>query len=109
MASSAFDYPHGVLDRNLPDGTPLPADYALQHPQDYLDVLYHTIPRLLEAMRAGCLTAISQDQANIAGGQCMEVGLIRVHHSILLYSLQILRKIKTPKATSFSGLFTFEK
>lgn len=48
-ASSAFDYPHGVLDRNLPDGTPLPADYALQHPQDYLDVIYHTIPRLLEA------------------------------------------------------------
>ncbi|MCC7575594.1 MAG: hypothetical protein KK926_02010 [Methanomethylovorans sp.] len=33
VASSAFDYPHGVLDRNLPDGTPLPADYALQHPQ----------------------------------------------------------------------------
>lgn len=49
VASSAFDYPHGVLDRNLPDGTSLPADYALQHPQDYLDVLYHTIPRLLDA------------------------------------------------------------
>lgn len=49
VASSAFDYPHGVLDRNLPDGTPLPADYALQHPQDYLDVLYHTIPRLIDA------------------------------------------------------------
>ncbi len=48
VASSSFDYPHGVLDRNLPDGTPLPADYALQHPQDYLDVLYRTIPRLLE-------------------------------------------------------------
>lgn len=49
VASSAFDYPHGVLDRHLPDGTPLPADYALQHPQDYLDVLCHTIPRVLEA------------------------------------------------------------
>ncbi len=49
IASSAFDYPHGVLDRNLPDGTPLPADYALQHPQDYLDVIYHTIPQLLDA------------------------------------------------------------
>lgn len=50
-ACAAFDYPHGVLDRNLPDGISLPADYALQHPQDYLDVLYHTIPRLLEAGR----------------------------------------------------------
>ena len=47
-ASAAFDYPHGVLDRSLPDGTPLPADYALQYPQDYLDVIYRTIPRLLE-------------------------------------------------------------
>lgn len=47
-ASSSFDYPHGVLDRSLPDGTPLPADYALQYPQDYLDVIYRTIPRLLE-------------------------------------------------------------
>ena len=48
IATSAFDYPHGVLDRTLPDGTPLPADYALQHPQDYLDVVYRTIPRVLE-------------------------------------------------------------
>lgn len=48
VASSLFDYPHGVLDRTLPDGTALPADYALQHPQDYLDVIYSTIPRLLE-------------------------------------------------------------
>ncbi|MBI2972473.1 MAG: ribulokinase, partial [Armatimonadetes bacterium] len=29
-------YPHGVLTRALPDGTPLPADWALQHPGDYL-------------------------------------------------------------------------
>ncbi len=38
-ASAVFDYPHGVMDRALPNGTPLPADTALQHPQDYLDAL----------------------------------------------------------------------
>lgn len=48
VVASAYDFPHGVLDRSLPDGTPLPPDYALQHPQDYLDVIYRTIPRLLE-------------------------------------------------------------
>jgi L-ribulokinase len=31
-------FAHGVLDRRLPDGTPLPPDWALQHPLDYLEV-----------------------------------------------------------------------
>lgn len=36
-AATVIDpYPHGVLTRSLPDGTPLPADWALQHPGDYL-------------------------------------------------------------------------
>lgn len=39
IASAQMDYPHGVMDRELPDGTPLPPDWALQHPGDYLDVL----------------------------------------------------------------------
>ena len=47
LASSVYDYPHGVMDEALPDGTPLPPDWALQHPQDYLDVLDHTLPEIL--------------------------------------------------------------
>jgi L-ribulokinase len=43
MAESALAYPHGVMDETLPDGTPLPPKFALQHPQDYLDVLYTTL------------------------------------------------------------------
>lgn len=42
-----YPYPHAVMDRTLPDGTPLGQDWALQHPQDYLDVLSHTVPKLL--------------------------------------------------------------
>lgn len=42
-----YVYPHAVMDRTLPDGTPLGQDWALQHPQDYLDVLKHTVPKLL--------------------------------------------------------------
>ena len=48
LASAVLDYPHAVMDRQLPDGTPLPPDWALQHPQDYLDVLAATIPQVLE-------------------------------------------------------------
>lgn len=47
LASAVYEYPHGIFDRELPDGTALYPDCALQHPQDYLDVLYETIPALL--------------------------------------------------------------
>ena len=47
LASSVYDYPHAVMDTALPCGTPLAPDWALQHPQDYLDVLDHTIPDIL--------------------------------------------------------------
>ncbi len=48
LASAVYDYPHGVMDDKLPDGTRLPADWALEHPQDYLDVFSHTIPQVLK-------------------------------------------------------------
>lgn len=47
LATSEFVYPHGVMETQLPDGTPLGEDWALQHPQDYLEVLTHTIPDVL--------------------------------------------------------------
>lgn len=48
LASVAYDYPHGVMDESLPDGTPLGPDWALQHPTDYLEVLRETIPAVLK-------------------------------------------------------------
>lgn len=48
LASATYDYPHGVMDKCLPDGTPLEPDWALQHPKDYLEVLRETIPAVLK-------------------------------------------------------------
>ena len=48
IAESVFEYPHAVMDSQLPSGAKLPPDWALQHPQDYLDTLAHTIPALFE-------------------------------------------------------------
>ncbi|MEU6536693.1 ribulokinase [Streptomyces sp. NPDC047000] len=47
LGTAEYAYPHAVLDRELPDGTPLPPDWALQVPADYVDVLRHAVPAAL--------------------------------------------------------------
>lgn len=56
VATAVFNYPHAVMDEQLPHGKPLPPEWALQHPQDYLDVLTQTIPAVLQQ------SGISSDQ-----------------------------------------------
>ncbi len=43
LASAVCEYPHAVMSESLPDGRRLPPDWALQHPQDYLDGLSETV------------------------------------------------------------------
>ncbi len=43
LADSAFDYPHAVMSEKLPDGTRLLNDWALQHPQDYVDGIRYVV------------------------------------------------------------------
>jgi L-ribulokinase len=49
LGSAVHDYSHGVLDRALPGGRPLPPDWALQVPSDYVDVLRHAVPKAVQA------------------------------------------------------------
>ena len=51
-ASAVYEYPHGILTEALPDGTPLPADWALQDPADYWNALHVLVPALLEQAAA---------------------------------------------------------
>lgn len=44
----SMEYPHGVMDRRLPDGTALTGSWMLQHPQDYVEALEKTVPGLLK-------------------------------------------------------------
>jgi len=46
-ASAVVAYPNGVMDRELPDRTPLGRDWALQDPRDYLKVLKDGVPKVL--------------------------------------------------------------
>ncbi|MDQ1014582.1 ribulokinase [Streptomyces afghaniensis] len=47
LGAAEHGYRHAVLDRELPDGTRLPPDWALQVPSDYVDVLRHAVPAAL--------------------------------------------------------------
>lgn len=62
LATSILEYPHAVMETQLPDGTTLGVDWALQHPQDYLDVLGHTVPSVLK-------------QANVSADDVIGVGI----------------------------------
>jgi L-ribulokinase len=45
LGTAVHPYLHGVMDTALvPSGSPLPPDWALQDPEDYLDVLRHAVP-----------------------------------------------------------------
>lgn len=48
VCDSVFDYPHGVMDVSLPSGLPLPADFALQHPKDYLEAFGYTVSEVIK-------------------------------------------------------------
>ncbi len=61
LASAIYEYPHAVMDETLPDGTPLGHDWALQHPQDYLDVLTHTIPEVIRGIDPSDIIGIGTD------------------------------------------------
>lgn len=48
IADAVMDYPHAVIDTVLPaSGEKLPADYALQDPHDYLEVLSFIVRKVM--------------------------------------------------------------
>ncbi len=50
IASAVHTYADGVIDRTLPGSSKrLPNDWALQNPENYLDVLKNAVPDVLEA------------------------------------------------------------
>ena len=48
VAEDEFIYPHAVIDHELPDGTPLPPQWALQDPNDFRQAFQTIIPNLLK-------------------------------------------------------------
>lgn len=109
-AISEYVYPHAVMDQVLPSGKKLPARYALQHPQDYLDGLKQTIEEVLkkagvarEAVQGLCIdftscTVVAMDEEGIP--LCLKEGFsdemhayvkLWKHHGALEYADEINR------------------
>lgn len=61
IATSTYEYPHAVMDSVLPDGTPIGLDYALQHPQDYLDVFSNTVKDVIKNVSVDDVIGIGID------------------------------------------------
>lgn len=61
VASKEYMYPHAVMDDILPWGEKLPSGWALQHPQDYLDVITHTVPDIIKGVDPENIAAIGLD------------------------------------------------
>ncbi|WP_436995325.1 ribulokinase [Streptomyces sp. enrichment culture] len=50
LASAVHEYAHGVIDERLPGtGAQLPPDWALQHPEDWCEVLRRAVPAAVAA------------------------------------------------------------
>lgn len=47
LAEAEFEYPHGIMESSLPDGTILSGEWFLQHPADYVEALEYIVPALL--------------------------------------------------------------
>ncbi|MDQ7844562.1 MAG: ribulokinase [Armatimonadota bacterium] len=62
VTTATFAYPHGVIDRVLPGGAaPLPPDYALQDPQDWLEALEALLRQMAAAAPAEEIIGIGVD------------------------------------------------
>ena len=49
VATAVHAYANGVIDEHLPGSQrPLPPDWALQDPNDYIEVLKHAVPAVLK-------------------------------------------------------------
>jgi len=64
VSTHVTPYPHGVIERELPgSGKKLGHDWALQHPQDYMEVLGRSVPQVLQesGVRPGQVIGIGID------------------------------------------------
>jgi L-ribulokinase len=64
LGSGVHEFPHAVIERELPaSGERLPAQWALQDPDDYLEVLRETVPAAVAAagIDAGQVIGIATD------------------------------------------------
>lgn len=48
ISEAVYEYRHAVMDETLPDGTKLAPDWALEHPDDYMEALSVCVPEAVK-------------------------------------------------------------
>lgn len=62
VATAVHEYRHGAVERALPaTGEPLPPHWALQIPDDWIDVLRHAVPAVLDGVDPRDVIGIATD------------------------------------------------
>lgn len=76
ISESAAEYPHGILDKTLPNGTPIPEHFVLQMAEDYLQVIPQVIQEAVEqaAVRLEQIIGIGVDATSCTLVPCTDDG-----------------------------------
>ncbi len=61
VATAEYVYPHAIMGDCLPSGRRLEADWALQHPRDYLEVLDHVVPEVMKGINPADVLGLGVD------------------------------------------------
>lgn len=97
LDSAVLDYPHSVMDEKLPNGKKLGIDWALQHPQDYLDVLYTTIPEIMKK------SGVSPDDVVGIGLDFTACTIFPQRKTVRLFALWINIRMSLTRTLSFGS------
>ena len=66
VGSAVFDYPNAVMDQTLhSSGAILPPEWALQDPNDYLEVLKHAVPEAIKNSGVDARNIVGIDRKSV--------------------------------------------
>ena len=82
LGESVFQYPHGVMDSELPGGTKLKSKSALQHPEDYIITMQNII---LDACLKAGITPIDIEGVGIDFTGCTMLPIDREAQPMCFY------------------------
>lgn len=64
VSTAAMEYPRGIMLKSFKNGNPLPEDWGLAHPQDYMDILSETIREVIADVNLNDVIGLGIDMSS---------------------------------------------